>query len=119
MGPVGGTGGTRVWGVWVPGRRALVAGLGRAPVVQRRVRKTNRGAQGAFLHCRKAGLGRINSFIFENFEFNINYLHTSTESDICIVIVYLYIYNRYPLRNAQRATAADAAATAQTARTYI
>ena len=36
----------------------------------------------------------INSFIFENFEFNINYLHTSTESDICIAIVYLYIYNR-------------------------
>ena len=36
----------------------------------------------------------INSFIFENFDFNINYLHTSTESDICIVIVYLYIYNR-------------------------
>ena len=28
------------------------------------------------------------------FEFNINYLHTSTESDICIVIVYLYTYNR-------------------------
>ena len=36
----------------------------------------------------------INSFIFENFDFNINYLHTSTESDICIIIVYIYIYNR-------------------------
>lgn len=54
MGPVGGTGGTRVWGVWVPGRRALVAGLGRAPVVQRRVRKTNASAGRAFLPGRKA-----------------------------------------------------------------
>ena len=34
MGPVGGAGGTRVWGGWAPGRRALVAGLGRAPVVR-------------------------------------------------------------------------------------
>ena len=54
MGPVGGTGGTRVWGVWVPGRPALVAGLGRAPVVQRRVRKTNASAGRAFLPGRKA-----------------------------------------------------------------
>ena len=36
----------------------------------------------------------ISSFIFENFESNINYLHTSTESDIRIAIVYIYIYNR-------------------------
>ena len=38
----------------------------------------------------------INSFIFENFDFNINYLHTSTESDICIDIIYIYIQSHRP-----------------------